>query len=305
MASQQSLDDLKPLDCLIVGGGPAGLTAAIYLRRFYRNVRLFDAGQSRAALIPRSHNYPGFPDGINGNELLERLRTQLQRYGGEVTPARVERVQRSPDGLFHAETSAGPVVARTLLLATGVVDLDPDLPGFQAVKEQALIRYCPICDGFEFSDQRIGVIGSGRHGVKEAIFIRNYSRAMTFIGLTGCAQLTDALRDELTRHQVSVLEGHGTNLSVTDSGAVQLALADGRREEFDVLYCALGTKVRSDLGLSLGAECDDGGCLRVDPHLLCSIDGLYAAGDVTDRLDQIAVATGQAAIAATAIHNRL
>ncbi len=294
-----------PLDCLIVGAGPAGLTAAIYLRRFYRDIRLCDAGQSRAALIPRSHNYPGFPDGISGDELLQRLRTQLRRYGGEVTPARVERVQRTSDGLFHAETSAGPMVARTLLLATGVVDIDPDLRGFQDVKEQALIRYCPICDGFEFSDQRIGVIGSGRHGVKEAIFIRNYSRAMTFIGLTGCAQLTDTLRDDLTRHQVRVLEGHGSALSVTATGAVQLAFDDGRCEEFDVLYCALGTRVRSDLALALGAECDDGGCLRVDPHLLCSVDGLYAAGDVTDRLDQIAVATGQAAIAATAIHNRL
>ena len=295
----------EPLDCLIVGAGPAGLTAAIYLRRFYRDIRLCDAGRSRASLIPRSHNYPGFPDGIGGDALLERLRTQLQRYGGEVTPARVERVQRTSDGLFHAETSAGPMVARTLLLATGVVDIDPDLPGFQNVKEQGLIRYCPICDGFEFSDQRIGVIGSGRHGVKEAIFIRNYSRAMTFIGLTGYAQLTDALRDDLTHHQVRVQEGHGTSLTVTATGAIQLEFDDGRRDEFDVLYCALGTRVRSELALALGAECDDGGCLRVDPHLLCSIDGLYAAGDVTDRLDQIAVATGQAAIAATAIHNRL
>lgn len=295
----------NPIDCLIVGGGPAGLTAAIYLRRFYRNIRLLDAGQSRAKLIPCTHNYPGFVEGISGPDLLARLRDQLARDGGQVESGEVQRLTRTEDGCYLATTSLGDIHTRTLLLATGVVDINPDLDGFAYLKQRGQIRYCPICDGFEHSDHQIGILGNGEHGVKEALFIKNYSGSLSLIVLQERADLSDDLRQTLRDRGVDLIEGAGKGLKPTENGRVNLELADGRCYCFDVLYCALGIEVRSTLALQLEADCDGQGCLRVDDHMETSLPGLYAAGDVTDRLDQLAVATGQAAIAATAIHNRL
>src|SRR5690554_1241696 len=293
------------LDCLIIGGGPAGLTAAIYLRRFHRDILLVDAGHSRARLIPLTHNYPGFADGISGPDLLERMRIQLSHMDGQVTPGTVHQLRRTPDGLFQADLDGLPVVAKRILLATGVVDIDPNLEGLTELRNQGLIRYCPICDGFEFTHQQIGIIGSAEHGVRESLFIKNFSRNLSFIGLPGYAQLNEELTRQLRDQQINLISGPCQSLVKSDQGLIQLEMADGQTHHFDVLYCALGTKVRSQLAQELGAHCNDSGCLEVDPHLQTSIPGLYAAGDVTDRLSQLAVATGQAAIAATAIHNSL
>src|SRR3954467_14410552 len=110
------------LDCLIIGGGPAGLIAAIYLARVCRNVQVIDAGGSRASLIPTSHNYPGFPDGISGRELLVRLREQARRYGATLTAGNVQQLERNDDGTFTARAGTEAIDARTVVLATGTMD---------------------------------------------------------------------------------------------------------------------------------------------------------------------------------------
>ena len=110
----------KPLDCLIIGGGPAGLTAAIYLARFRLDIRVIDAGDSRASWIPCSHNHAGYPDGINGKELLRLMREQAQKYGAKIETGRVTRLERCQDGLFSAEWGSGPQRSRSVLLATGL-----------------------------------------------------------------------------------------------------------------------------------------------------------------------------------------
>src|SRR5687767_5278393 len=115
------------MDCLIIGGGPAGLTAAIYLARYRRDILLVDDGQSRARLIPESHNYPGFT-GISGLDLLEALRTQAERYGARMRQLRVDGLQREVDGTFVARVGAETIGASRVLLATGIVDEAPELP---------------------------------------------------------------------------------------------------------------------------------------------------------------------------------
>jgi thioredoxin reductase (NADPH) len=271
-------------DCLIVGAGPAGLTAAIYLRRFLRSICIVDSNESRANKIPLSHNYPGFPKGVNGKELLNLLRAQLAEFGGVVTRGTVTRLQRNADGNFSAECGERKVEARTVLLAAGVVDVEPDIPGYDQVKDSGLVRFCPVCDGYEFSDERVGVIGTGEHGRREFDFIRGFSERVTYIGMDS---------------------GPKPVHITCDHGSIGIELADGSSKRFDVVYCALGSRVRSTLTLDLGARHDEQKCCIVNAHQETSVEGLYAAGDVVAGLDQLAVAAGQAAIAATAIHNRL
>src|SRR5690606_28176074 len=120
-------------DCLVIGGGPAGLTAAIYLRRFHRDICLVDSGDSRARKIPLSHNFPGFPDGVSGEDLLALMTQQLRNFGGELVPGTVEKLRRRAEGCFEAECAGQTLVARTVLLATGVVDIEPDMAGYASV----------------------------------------------------------------------------------------------------------------------------------------------------------------------------
>lgn len=294
------------LDCLIVGAGPAGLTAGIYLRRFLRNIMVIDGGRSRARLIPWSHNYPGFPDGIAGHELLARMRSQLVRYGGEIVPATVHRLEKNGEHDFLADVDGRMLRARTVLLATGLEDIEPQIRGFKRMQEQNLARFCPICDGYEFRDQRICVLGTDAHSVKEAAFIKNFSESLAFIDLSGQCSSDRDLRQSLRDNQVEVITGECHEFfDGSDYAPVHLRMRDGTTHAFDVLYCAMGTRVRSTLAIDLGARHDDRNCLIVDDHLQTSISGLYAAGDVGSKLDQLAVATGEAAIASTAIHNVL
>ena len=142
---------------LIIGGGPAGLTAATYLARYRRSVLLIDDGKSRAALIPETHNFPGF-QGIKGTDLLSRLRAQAKNYDVTFESGHVLKLGRA-SGTFTARTRDKEVRARRVLLATGLVDESPAIAGLAHGVYTGAIRYCPICDGYEAMDRRVGVLG--------------------------------------------------------------------------------------------------------------------------------------------------
>ena len=291
------------IDCLIVGGNPAGLTAATYLGRYRRSVILVDAGESRAALIPESHNYPGYA-GIAGTDLLKLLRRQAGDFGARLIEGRVDALEPDGDQLLLARFGGETVRARAVLLATGIVDKDPPLPGIRIAVQKGTLRYCPICDGYEVSDQRIGVFGSVRSGGSKALFLRTYSANVTLL-LTEAP--TDADQDMLkTLDESGVTVSSALRFDLEEQGTQIAALfPDGTQHEFDVMYPALGCEVRSELATALGATCDEAGCLLVDPHQRTAAPGILAAGDVVSDLHQLSVAVGHAAIASTAIHNML
>lgn len=286
------------LDCVVVGAGPAGLVAGLYLRRFHRRVRIVDAGGGRAERISRSHNVAGFPEGISGRELLERLKQQLHQVGGEVTRGTVRGLRRTAGKLLAVELGSDAWLARTVLLCTGVEDRLPAIAGAADVEAAGLMRYCPICDGYEHSGKRIGVIGRSAHGVREAAFLQHFSPSVCFIGVDGA---DDALGDA----RVPALPGRPARLALGAQGDVVVHMRDGSEHRFDVLYAALGVDPCAGLAAGLGARLDETGNVVTDPHGRTSVEQLYAAGDVVRALDQIGVAVGQAAIAATAIHNSL
>ncbi|HYD14054.1 MAG TPA: NAD(P)/FAD-dependent oxidoreductase [Allosphingosinicella sp.] len=293
------------LDCLIVGGGPAGLTAAIYLARFHLKLRVVDAGRSRASLIPCTNNHAGFPDGISGAALIERMQAQAQRFGAAIETGRVTRLDRIEGG-FEAEWGAGPVTARAVLLATGVANRRP--PMDESLHDEALarglIRYCPICDGYEVTDRKVGVIGSGRHGVAEALFLRSYTADVTLIAPDRAHELAADDKARLAASGIATVDGPCAAVAALDK-AIVVETPHGHHT-FDSVYPALGSDIHNELAIQAGAALAEGtGCILVDSHQRTNVPGLYAGGDVVIGLDQISHAMGEGGVAATTIRNDL
>ena len=297
--------DEPDLDCLIIGGGPAGLTAAVYLARFHLKLRVIDAGRSRAALIPCTNNHAGFPDGISGAELIERMQRHANRFGATIETRRVTRLERVEGG-FAAEYGAGPVTARTVLLATGVANRRP--PMDESLHDEALarglIRYCPICDAYEVTDKKVGVIGSGRHGVAEAAFLRGYTADVTLIAPDSAHKLAADDKARLKALGIRTIDGPCHAVAALEDAIV--VETPGGHHTFDSIYPALGSDIHNELAAQIGVALNEGtGCILVDAHQRTNVPGAYAAGDVVIGLDQISHAKGEGGVAAVTIRNDL
>jgi thioredoxin reductase (NADPH) len=296
------------LDALIIGAGPAGLTAGMYLARYRRRVRIVHDGSSRALWVPRSRNVPGFPDGIVGSDLIARMSEHATRYGAAVAGGRVlEITRRENGGGFRARLASGATVdARGVILATGVDThlAKLDSGDHEAAVREGVLRYCPICDGYEHSREQIAVLGSDLHGAAEAMFLRQYSNDVTLIPKWQVA-LTDVQRAELGASKVDVLEGRILRLDATPEAMFVTLEGEAAPRRFDILYPAFGSTPRSELAAMLGPLTDPTGCLPFNAYSDGLLPGVYAAGDVVAGLDQISVAVGQGAMAATRLHNWL
>jgi thioredoxin reductase (NADPH) len=267
-------------------------------------MKVVDAGKSRASWIPRSHNHAGFPDGISGKELLARMRKQATLYGASITTGRVTRLDRIEGG-FRAEWGEGSVTARAVLLATGVTNRRPpmDLDLHDEALSRGLIRYCPICDGYEVTDKKVGVIGDDSHGVAEAVFIRAYTADITLIAPDREHRLAGQEWEKLEQFGIKTVDGPCQAVAIDgDQVIVQTA---GGPIAFDSVYPALGSNTHTELAVQVGAALGEDGCITVDDHQRTCVPGLYAAGDVVKGLDQISHAMGEGGVAATTIRNDL
>lgn len=295
----------EELDCLVIGAGPGGLTAAIYLARFRRKFLVVDGGASRASWIPTSHNHAGFPEGIAGPELLRRMRVQAEKYGTEIVSGEVEALDKQPGSGFVAEVGGRTLRAKTVLIATGVEDHEPELPNLYNAIQRGLIRHCPICDAYEAIDQKVGIVGYGKCSLREVMLLRAYTSDLTLLTLGRDLELASEEREAMKDAGVQVIEEPIEHLTISGDQIEAWRTKSGRTYRFDTIYSALGRRVRSELAQELGADHDEDGALKTDDHQRSTVPGLYAAGDVVRGLAQISVAMGQAAIAATTIHNDL
>lgn len=295
----------ETFDCVIVGGGAAGLMAAVYFGRYRRRTIVVDAGASRLAMIPKSRNVPGFPDGIAGAELLERLRAQAAQYDVPHETACVDEIRLEAAGGFTVRAGERVWRAKFVLLATGAKDVQPELPGLDVGLQHGHVRYCPVCDGFETQGQRVAVLGRGSHGLRESIFVAGFRNQVTWLALQTQDDVEPPDLQSLRDAGVSICEAIPSHIRCVPGVGVHVELRGGEVMTFDVLYPALGLAHASELATRLGAQTQPDGQLVVDDHMQTTVPGLYAAGDVAVDLNQISVAAGHAAIAATAIHNRL
>ena len=293
------------MDCLVIGAGPAGLPAAVYLARFRWTVTVVDGGASRASWIPVSHNLVGFRKGLSGEALLGRLREQATQYGATLLSGQVTRLALLPDSGFEAEIDGRMMQAPRVLLATGGLDVEPELPGVRDAVRRGLVRYCPICDAYEVTGQKVALTTFGKCRIKEALLLRGYTADLTVLTLNQDMDTSQEERQALEVVGMSVLDMPVSSLSIEGDRIVAWHMQDGTEHHFETIYSALGTRIRSGLVINLGADADEDGALIVDRHQQTSVPGLYAAGDVVSGLSQISIASGHAAIAATHINASL
>ncbi|MFO7261572.1 MAG: NAD(P)/FAD-dependent oxidoreductase [bacterium] len=290
-------------DAVIVGGGPAGLAAAFWLARYRRRVRVLDSGEARNELTWAVHGYPGLPD-LPPAELRRRLREQAEAAGAEVESALVVRIEGHKDAFDVYVRSAPPLRARRVLLAYGVRDLLPDIPGL----EQALgtsVFHCPDCDGPLMAGLRVGVIGWTRQAAALALFLRTWAGRLVLLP-HGHRLAADArTRATLERYHVAVQPGRIVRVTPAGGRAVSLHLESGEVIGLDGLFFHIGTEPASDLAQRLGCETDEHGYLRTDRGLETTVPGVFAAGDITGHPHLAISAAARGVLAALAIHRSL
>lgn len=290
----------------IIGAGPAGLSAALYAARYCRSTIVLHDGKARAQGIPLTHNAPGFDSGISGPDLLDRMRHHAEKYGAIFVEMHVDTAILEGDR-FHLKANDGSEwTARTLILATGLelnkIPLDQQTHDDAVAK--GVLRYCPVCDGYEHRGARIGVVGCDASGAAEALFLRQFSDDVKLLPRRD-VELSASERRDLEAAGVTTVTAPIVGYEPCDNEMLVFLEGSSEPMKFDVIYPALGSRPRSRLARALGLAVDEAG--KVDAKLPFGSDvpGLFAAGDVVEGLDQISVAMGHGAIAATKAHNWL
>jgi thioredoxin reductase len=289
-------------DCIIVGAGPAGLNAALVLGRARRRVLVLDGAHPRNYATHEMHGVLGH-DGLDPADLRARGRTELGRYGVQVVTAEVQAAE-ALDGTVRVTSSRGADLTRTVLLATGMLDEVPDIPGFPAVWG-ITAHTCPYCDGFEHRDERLAILAEGARGEHLAILLRQWSDDVVL--LTNGPHGLDA--NQLARVQtlaIPIIQTPVVALDSDDGGRLRrVHLEDGETLDRDALFFYVGWQLRNDVARSLGCEFDDDDSIAVDSSQATTVDGVYAAGNCADPRALVPAAAGSGATAAVAINARL
>jgi thioredoxin reductase len=290
------------LDCIIVGAGPAGLNAALVLGRARRRVLVLDSGQPRNYATHEMHGVLGH-DGLDPADLRARGRAELARYGIEVVNAEIEDAEMV-DGGVRLASARGAHVARTILLATGLLDEVPDIPGFPDVWGTSA-HTCPYCDGFEHRDEQLAVLAVGARGEHLAVLLRQWSDDVVL--LTNGAH--DLGADQLARLEaldVPVIETPVVALDGDGAGRLQhVRLDDGRTLDRDALFFYVGWQLRTELARTLGCALHEDGSVAVDASQATTVERIYAAGNCTDPRALVPAAAGAGVTAAVSINSRL
>jgi thioredoxin reductase (NADPH) len=230
------------------------------------------------------------------------LRQQAERFGAKFVDGVVEHI-RVTGATFSAEFQLS-IQARSVIVATGIIDKLPDWPNIREAVQSGSLRLCPICDGYEVINRNVAVFGRAHDALKKALFMRTFTPHVTALIASGKGELGPDALDAMRDAGIEVVFCTSAAIQVGESG-VTLRAADGRTLCYDIIYPAMGSEVRSKLATAVGAASDEIGNLIADARQRTTVPGLYAIGDLVNEINQLAVAFGHAAIAATDIHNRL
>ena len=313
-ADGASTDEPTERDVVVVGGGPAGLTAALYTTRLGHDTAVINRGGGRAAMMLDTHNVIGVTEDVSGNEFLETAVEQLEEYGtdyrrGFVTD--VERVGGSgadaggedaavADPLFRVRTHSGDLLADRVVLATGFNDLRPDPP---LPRTGRGLHYCLHCDAYMFVDEPVYVMGHGESAAHVAMIMLNFTDEVDLLLRGDEPTWSEETDRQLRAHPVDVIEEDVDSIEKGEDGWLEaLVFEDGTRRTYRGGFGMYGSDYNNDLARGLGCEIDDDGTVAVDDHGRTSVDGVLAVGDLTPGHKQIPVAMGEGAKAGLAIH---
>lgn len=288
-----------PYDVVVVGGGAAGLSAALVLGRARLRVVVIDAGSPRNAPAAHMQGYLS-RDGMSPAELLAVGRDEVRRYGVDLVDGTVEVVEPAGAGFDIRLAGRGTVTARRVLVATGLGDELPDIPGVRERWGRDLL-HCPYCHGWEVRDQRLGVIGSVPESVQHALLVRQWSDDVTFLAHT--RGLADGERTALAARGIEVVEGTVARLVVDDDRLTGVELDDGRFVARDAVFVRPRLRPHPDGILArLGCDLDAAGFPVVDGSGRTSVAGVWAAGNAADPRAQVITAAGEGSAAAIAVN---
>jgi thioredoxin reductase len=291
------------IDTLIIGGGPSGLSAAMWLGRYQRSVIIYDGGEPRNKPAWAVHGYPGLAD-PSPLELRRRLLEQALGVGAERRSGNVVRVE-GKKGEFSATAEDGDVViAKRIVLAYGLRDYIPSIQGLPELYGTSVF-HCADCDGPSVAGSRIGVIGWNRYGARLALYLSHWTESVTMLSNACPLELNDKTRAALTGENIEIVEpaiacvnGHGGNL-------VQVEFTDREPLRMDALFFHLGSEPRCDLAEQLQCGLDEDGYLEVDRGQETTTPGVHATGDITGPPHLASIAAAEGVRAALAIHRSL
>lgn len=285
-------------DCIIVGGGPAGISAGIYLGRFMRSVLLFDRPGGRTTYNQLNENYLGFPRGIHARELMRRARKQAERFHVQFREDDVCEVQIRDDArTFRVVLEDGEETARSIIFATGVTDSWPPFPGVERYIGKSIF-WCITCDGFQARDKRVVVLGNSSEAATTALQLLNYTDQVTFLASEPEFKVSAEKQEELHDNNIPIRFGRIVKADGARGQLRALILDDGDRIELDCLFSNLGQVPNSQVAAHMGVALNDEGCIEVDEEQQTNIPGVFAAGDVTSKpSQQVVTAAHQGSLA--------
>lgn len=298
------LDAEGNYDAAIIGGGPAGLSAGIWLARYERSVVLVDSGDPRSWETRGINGFLGMPK-IKPPDLRASGREECRRYGVQLIDQEVCTVKRNGDGAFGLELADGRALfARRLLLAIGVKDVWPEIPGLAACYGES-VHVCPDCDGYEAKGKKTVVIGTGRRAVGMALALANWTDEIIICTNCGAEDLTAEMLERLQGLNIPVLCERVESISSTDSDVSCVQLEGGMSLDCERIFFSLGQHPADDLGAQLECRRDQAGLIVVDEAQHTSVPDVYAAGDITPGPQLAVAAAAGGAVAALAIHRSL
>jgi thioredoxin reductase (NADPH) len=300
MTRRANLDDSNPREVIIVGGGIAGLSAAIYLGRAQRDVLVIDSGHSMAKWEPVVQNYLGFPNGVGGEELLKNGCTQARHYGALFARDEIKTVS-ARKSFFVLKGKRKTYRAKRLLLATGIFHLPPEIPGVKQCLGHSMF-FCKDCDGYRVRGKRIAIIGTNNETVEYALGMLDYS-ACVVVATNGARPIWDKQHARwLAEYEIPVARQRIRDVDHRKRKIYALEFAGDAAIRIDYIFTTRGDIFHNQLAKKLGAKLDPDGQIKVDQCMRTSVPRLYAAGCVTPANCQMIIAAGQGAAAAQAIN---
>lgn len=285
-------------DTGVVGGGPAGLTTALYTTRLGHSTIVYDRGGGRCAMMGETHNVIGTTEETSGIEFLKTSIDQIQEYGAQYEQKSVQKVE-SVDNGFILKTSDNEVKVRRVVISTGFSDIHPPSPSPRTSRG---LHYCLHCDAYMFIDESVYVMGYNESAAKVAMIMLNFTDDVDILLRGENPEWSKETKEQLEQHPINIVKEEVTGIENEDGWLKGIEFEDGAFREYKGGFAMYGSKYNNQIPRDLGCEINEDGSVIVDDHGNTTIDGVYAVGDLTEGHNQIPVRMGQGAKAGIDIH---